>query len=69
MDKVDRLAFDIDLRCRMLWAMFKDVEEWDDEIVSQFIRTAYALGYEDALKEDKAGARGKLHSDNGYRSF
>jgi hypothetical protein len=70
------LECDVDTRLAELWATLWG-EDGDvlapvlgHEIARQTfgsaIRTAYAMGYRDALEEDARGERGELHRRHGY---
>ncbi len=61
--RIDLLELDIDLRLTDLWREALDVDEWNLEVVSAFMRAAYGKGYCDALTEDTPGS---LCSDHGY---
>ena len=62
--RIDLLELDIDLRLTDLWREAAEIEEWNLEVVSAFMRAAYGKGYCDALTED---APGSLCRDHGYR--
>lgn len=61
--RIELLELDIDLRLADLWREAEDVEEWNLEVVSAFLRAAYGKGYCDALTEE---APGSLCRDHGY---
>ena len=62
--RIDLLELDIDLRLTDLWREAAEIEEWNLEVVSAFMRAAYGKGYCDALTEDSPGS---LCRDHGYR--
>ena len=62
--RIDLLELDIDLRLTDLWREAAEIEEWNLEVVSAFMRAAYGKGYCDALTEDDPGS---LCNDHGYR--
>ena len=61
--RIDLLELDIDLRLADLWREAADVNEWNLEVVSAFMRAAYGKGYCDAFTEDSPGS---LCHDHGY---
>ena len=62
--RIDLLELDIDLRLADLWREVCEIDEWNLDVVSAFMRAAYGKGYCDALTEDSPGA---LCEDHGYR--
>jgi hypothetical protein len=61
--RLDLLELDIDLRLTDLWREAGEIEEWNIEVVSAFLRAAYGKGYCDALTEDSPGI---LCEEHGY---
>jgi hypothetical protein len=62
--RIELLELDIDVRLADLWAEACEVDEWNLEVMSAFMRAAYGKGYCDALTEDDQGS---LCRDHGYR--
>jgi hypothetical protein len=62
--RIDLLELDIDLRLTDLWREAAEIEEWNLEVVSAFMRAAYGKGYCDALTEAEPGS---LCVEHGYR--
>lgn len=64
-DRIDRLALDVDTRLVSLWALLTErgLGEVELKIAAEFMRSAYAKGYDDALREPH---RGQLYRENGY---
>ena len=62
--RIDLLELDIDLRLADLWREAAEIDEWNLEVVSAFMRAAYGKGYCDALTEENPGS---LCHDHGYR--
>ena len=65
MERIERLELDVDTRLLSLWELVDAIEDdaWTLELASQFMRAAYARGYNDALEED---IRGRLHREHGF---
>ena len=67
-DRLDRLALDIDLRLREVWEFAFDIQfdhdTFDLGSVGVLIRAAYGKGYMDALQEP---VEASLCRDHGYR--
>ena len=62
--RIELLELDIDLRLADLWREASEIDDWNLEIVSAFMRAAYGKGYCDALTEESPGS---LCHDHGYR--
>ena len=64
-ERIERLELDVDTRLLSLWRLADQLpaDAWTLELVSQFMRSAYAAGYNDALVEE---LRGTLHREHGY---
>lgn len=60
------LELDIDLRIMQLWVDLLAVPELTIEVVGQYVRAAYGMGYIDALKEPE-DVRGELCRKHGYK--
>ena len=70
------LECDVDVRLAELWAILWGEDggvlapvlehELGRTTFASAIRTAYAIGYRDALQEDARGTRGELHRRHGY---
>lgn len=77
LDRRGRLEVDIDVRLAAHWPTWlrpgtalSAVMERSDvirDMVGAVVRTAYAQGYIDALREEKDGRRAELHRTHGYR--
>ena len=67
-DRLDRLALDIDLRLREVWEFAFDIKfdhgSFDMESVGVLMRAAYGRGYMDGLEEP---VEAQLCRDHGYR--
>lgn len=61
--RLDLLELDIDVRLADLWREAADVEEWNLEVVSAFMRACYGKGYCDSITENPRGA---LLAAHGY---
>lgn len=48
--RLELLELDIDTRIALLWEQIGDVGKFDLDVMSKFMRAAYAFGYCDALK-------------------
>lgn len=68
---VERVALDIDIRLRDVWAEAVEVvDEEALEAVAAIMRISYATGYADGVEEGRATeGRPPLVADNGYRSL
>lgn len=75
LERIGELEVDIDARLTELWALMwqpgspLDPVMADDTLREAFascVRTAYAAGYQDALREDAEGRRGELARRHGY---
>lgn len=74
-EQYDQLAVDIDTRLLPLWDQvfdaIDDVKGLQGQdaraVLGSAMRTAYAMGYAEALIEDKQGRRSALHKANGYK--
>jgi hypothetical protein len=64
--RIELLELDIDMRISELWGLATMIERWDIATAATFMRSAYGVGYSDALRE-RPGERGKLCVDNGYQ--
>jgi hypothetical protein len=62
--RIELLELDIDLRLADLWREACEIEEWNLDVVSAFMRAAYGKGYCDALTEEEPGS---LCHDHGYK--
>lgn len=77
LSQADLLAVDIDVRLADHWpvwtrpgsalAVVMGHSQTIGDAVGAIARTAYAQGYTDALREDKAGRRAELHRTHGFR--
>lgn len=65
LSQLELLELDVDTRLAEDWAEAMKIKKWTLEGVGIFMRSAYATGYADALRE-QPGERGKLCTDNGY---
>ena len=63
-DRISLLEMDIDLRLLDLWSDAEEVEEWNLQSVSAFMRASYGKGYKDALEEEVPAT---LHREPGYK--
>lgn len=62
-ERLARLELDVDARLVDLWREAANVKKWTLETASQFMRSAYARGYADALEEPVPG---ELYRAHGY---
>ena len=62
--RIELLELDIDLRLADLWREACEIDEWNLDVVSAFMRAAYGKGYCDALTEEEPGS---LCHDHGYK--
>jgi hypothetical protein len=62
--RIELLELDIDLRLADLWREACEIDEWNLDVVSAFMRAAYGKGYCDALTEAEPGS---LCNDHGYK--
>jgi hypothetical protein len=73
-ERLAELQADVDARLVDLWliiwrgrALRSALEdEATRRVFADCLRTAYALGYREALDEDSEGRRGELHATHGY---
>ena len=66
-DRIDRLALDVDLRLREVWPFafdFDNDDAWNLETVGVLMRAAYTQGYVDAHTE---AVPYLLYRDHAYR--
>ncbi len=63
--RIDLLELDIDIRLRSLWETAEGITDWNLEVAAAFMRSAYGLGYCDALMEPEPG---QLTETHGYRT-
>lgn len=73
-ERLLELQADVDVRLAGLWGLLWRDEALDElmadddarAVLGASLRTAYALGYREALEEDSDGRRGQLHEAHGY---
>lgn len=77
-ERIQGLSVAVDLRLLELWALICEGEGVLESLMvddtarvafASCLRTAYAQGYQDALREDAEGRRGELALAHGYRTF